>query len=501
MAPHKILLLLLCILALSLASVLAENTAQESTLEQPGLTPLSVEAQPEPTLLELSQEQKDRVKSILHNPLIRKAQLSIEVEHIDSGQILFQRDQNSFCLPASTNKLVTGAAALSILKPDFRFTTKVYVDHRPDADGTVNGNLYIVGAGDPSLSLEQVWLLAHGIRIAGVRRITGDLVGDDSFHDQVRFYPEWGEQSHRAYHASLGALSVNWNTIAFWVRPGARIGDSARITLAPHPPGLKIIGKIKTVEGYENKCYMGLKNNRALVSGTIGIHARPKPTYHAIHNPLRYALSAIRDQMQKEGIEIRGKNKPGKQPERAKLIHEHQSDELSKIIRQLFLFSNNFTAEQILRTLGAVQDSVPGTRAKGALAIENWLKEKGLWQEGQVIFDGSGLSRENRQSAASLVKILSWMARQPRMFPEYIQAQPLAGISGTLRYRFKKTELVGRLRAKTGLLNGVISLAGYSYDARGKLYSFAVLINNFDPSQGVRGPQILTEKLLDVLMQ
>jgi len=492
-----VMLFALCLLLLLIGQV--KNLSAEG--QTPGGTVVKSGAPPAPAPIPLSNRQQQEIKKIFDDPILKNAQLSVKVQRVRDGKPLLARQSNQLCIPASTNKLVTGSAALNLLGPQYRFVTKVLADSRPDAEGNVHGNLYIVGSGDPSLDLEQVYALAHGVRIAGVKRVLGDLVGDDSFHDQERFYADWGRQTHRAYHASLGALSVNYNTIAFWVRPGAAEGAPATVTIEPLLPGAKVSGTIQTVAGAGNKCYLNLTNGSAHVSGSVGLLAQPNPTFHAVSDPLPLALAAFREALAKEGVKIVGQSRGGKAPANKFLMYKHESEQLSLILRHLFRFSNNFTAEQILRTIGAVQTRQAGSRQNGAQAVTDWLKRNNLYQEGAVVYDGSGLSRQNLQSADSMVSILHCMARNPRVFPEFLEAQPIAGVDGTLRFRFRKSALKGRVRAKTGLLNGVISLAGYCYDARGELYSFAALVNNYQPNQGVRGPQLLTERLLEVLME
>jgi len=493
------LLFALCLLLLLIGQVKNLSAEAQTPAETEVVTETPATPTPEPD--PLSKRQYQEIKKIFDNPIIKNAQLSVKVQRVRDGKTILTRQSNQLCIPASTNKLVTGSAALNILGPQYRFITKVLADSRPDAEGNVHGNLYIVGSGDPSLDLDQVYELAHGVRIAGVKKVLGDLVGDDSFHDQERFYADWGRQTHRAYHASLGALSVNYNTITFWVRPGAAEGAPATVTIEPLVPGTKVSGTIQTVAGAGNKCYLSLSNSSAYVSGTVGLYAQPNPTFHAVSDPIPLALAAFREALAREGVKIVGKDRAGKAPAKKFLVHKHESEQLSLILRHLFRFSNNFTAEQILRTIGAVQTKQAGSRENGAQAVSDWLKRNNLYQEGAVVYDGSGLSRQNLQSADSMVSILQFMAHNPRVFPEFLEAQPIAGVDGTLRFRFRKNALKGRVRAKTGLLNGVIALAGYSYDARGELYSFAALINNYQPTQGVRGPQLLTERLLEILME
>jgi len=476
-------------------AVAAQTPAPDSA---PGTAAGSVSGTAGPVL---SARQRTAIAKILTDPIVKDAQVSARITHVGTGRVLFQNMPEKPCIPASTNKLVTGAAAYALLGPHYRFKTVFRADSMPDSAGVVHGNLYVVGGGDPSLTLEQVWKLVHGLRISGVTKVTGDLVGDDTFHDSVRFYPEWGHPSHRAYLAPVGGLSVNFNTVGVWVRPGGAVGQPARVTFDPQPSDLKVAGEVETVEGGGNRTILGFSESAATLGGKIGIAARPDPTFHAIRDPLPFALVTIRDAMADAGISIAGTVRAGNAPKGKVALHVHESEELSSIVQHLFRFSNNFTAEQVLRTIGAEVSGAPGSREKGAAAVTAWLKKENMLHDGVVVFDGSGLARENMQTAASMVDVLAWMAGHPEMFAEYLNAHPIGGVNGTLRFRFKKTALKGRVRAKTGYLNGVVSLAGYCYDARNELYAFAVLINNFQPNGGIRGPQHVTERLLEVAME
>jgi D-alanyl-D-alanine carboxypeptidase/D-alanyl-D-alanine-endopeptidase (penicillin-binding protein 4) len=182
---------------------------------------------------EFSAAKLARADKILHDPILQRAKASFVLEHLASGRVMFAHNPDLPCSPASTNKLITGAAAFAILGPGYRFKTRVFADSRPDGHGVVHGNLYLVGGGDPMLTEERAWTLAHELRLLGLRRVTGNLVGDDSFHDAERYYELWGPPDFRAYKAPLGALSVNYNTVNFWVRPGPKAGAPAAVELDP----------------------------------------------------------------------------------------------------------------------------------------------------------------------------------------------------------------------------------------------------------------------------
>jgi D-alanyl-D-alanine carboxypeptidase/D-alanyl-D-alanine-endopeptidase (penicillin-binding protein 4) len=501
---HRFLLAAsLIFLALTTAVFAARRPPAARRSVAPTPAPASAEAPAAPTSdgPAFSAEKLAQAEKIVNDPLLRGARASFLVQHLASGKRVFERDPDVACSPASTNKLITGAAAFAVLGPTYRFKTRVFADSRPDGRGVIHGNLYLVGGGDPLLVQEQAWALAHNLHLLGVRRVAGSLVGDDSFHDSTRYYREWGPQNFHAYKAPLGALSMNFNTVFFWVRPGPKIGAPATVELDPQPDGLSVGGSVQTVAGRVNHTTLAYNDQSATIGGFVGLDTAPDPARQAIGDPLTFSLGVFRNLLRKEGIEVDGASVGGKTPSQAPFLCEHESPELSQILRELYRFSNNFTAEQILRTLGAVKFGPPGSRENGAAAVVDWLKQENLWRDGVVVVDGSGLARENKQTAASMVGVLVWMAKNPRLFPEYLDAQAIAGVDGTLRHRFRKSPLLGRVRAKTGFINNVVGLGGYCYDARGEMYAFSALINDYKGNAGARGPQHLTEELLEVLMK
>ena len=445
--------------------------------------------------------QNSVIRSILGHDYLRSAKVSISVVSLKTGRVFFRKNSNQMLIPASTNKILSGAAALDSLGPGYRFVTEVYTTGPLRADGTLEGDLYFKGGGDPSLSLERAWLLAHQVGAHGVRTVNGHLIGDESFFDNMRHYKQWGDVGTRAYHAPMGALSVNFNTLGVFVAPGPHAGDKGNATLEPATSLFQLENRLLTIPSGATRVAITLKNNKCIVSGQIPDGAKGKSYYRSIEEPLPFALSTLRTFLLHEGVTVAKENKAGVVLDQATLLFENRSKPLSLVIRDLYRNSNNFTAEQTARTLGAVRFDAPGTQAKASKAIEDWLKANNLFAIGVVIDDASGLSRNNRTSAKVLVDVLGTMWNKPEVAPEFVDAMAIGGVDGTLKRRFKGTALEGRVRAKSGLLWGVITLAGYCWDSNNEPYAFAVLINEYDKNATVRDIQYLTEKLLNVMMQ
>jgi len=442
-----------------------------------------------------------QVDGLLKDSVLHGASVGILVKSLKTGKVLYRRNSEKLFVPASTNKIITGAAALETLGPKFKFNTQVYVDPPLGADGTVNGNLYIKGFGDPSLVVEETWLLAHQIHGHGVRSIAGDVVGDDSFFEATTFYESWGFKSPRSYAAPMGALSFNWNTLQAYVAPGLSAGAPAHVTLNPEGDYFQLENHVKTCGACRTSVRLRIKDRRAIVTGKIGIEAEPQTAFASISAPLPHAVNAIKALLKKEGVEILGVPRAGIVPETARLLFIHESRDLSLIIRYLYRFSNNFTAEQIQKTMGAQIFGGQATREKGCDATLDYMKKIGAFQPGIVIEDGSGLSRENRQSPESLVKVLTHVAETPEIFPEFLEAMAIGGVDGTIQYRFKNTRLEKRLRAKTGYLYGVVTLAGYAWNTEGEPFAFAIMINDPPAKAKVREVKWKLDAILLKLMQ
>ncbi|MCB9488795.1 MAG: D-alanyl-D-alanine carboxypeptidase/D-alanyl-D-alanine-endopeptidase [Deltaproteobacteria bacterium] len=450
---------------------------------------------------EASPGRDGKIKSILANPSLRGAQVGILAKSLATGRVLYQRNAQVPLIPASTNKVVTSAAALSVLGPKFRFRTEIYTDGPVSADGTVTGNLYIKGYGDPSITVEEAWLIAHEIHGHGIRRVTGDLIGDESYFDDVRFYDAWGFDQPRSYATPLGALSFNWNTVQAYVAPAAQANQPAHVTLNPEADLITLVNKVKTCGKCSARISGGLSNNTFVVRGRIPVGGDSRTAFAPVEEPLPFAVSALRKFLEKEGVEIAGADRAGIVPPEASRLMSHKSRELSQILRYLMRFSNNLTAECVQRTVGVQKFGAPATREKAVEAVTSFLKTNGLYHDGIVVDDGSGLSRNNRQSPESLVGILYHMSRQPELFAEYLEMMAIGGVDGTLANRFNNSALEHRVRGKTGYLWGVVTLAGYTWNSAGEPYAFAVMVNDPPKNASVRSVQQRIEEIVLALME
>jgi D-alanyl-D-alanine carboxypeptidase/D-alanyl-D-alanine-endopeptidase (penicillin-binding protein 4) len=409
----------------------------------------------------------------------------ILVSDVESGQVLFAKDPDVLLNPASNVKLVTTAAALSRLGSEYRFATELYVDAASRGSSSAR-TLHVKGRGDPTLVTERLWAIAGDLVHLGLRRV-GEIAVDESFFDGEREGPGFDQESgDRSYLAPAGAASLNWNTVEVLVAPGDRRGARARVELEPASDFFEIDNRATTVAGNGRRrvtvssvAHGG--RQRIVVEGRIPAGSRPQSIWRKIDQPGLYLGHTLSRLLQLRGVEVGGRVRLAEVPQGARLVHVAESESLGEIVRRLNKTSNNFVAEQLLKTLGAEAKGAPGSWPKGVAAAEDFLAELGIPRGSYVMRNGSGLNDANRFSARQLVTLLRTMWSRYPVHAEYVVSLPVAGRDGTIRYRMEGTEAEGRLRAKTGTLvaGSVTSLSGYVETAGRRTLAFAVLVNDY----------------------
>ncbi|MBF0293363.1 MAG: D-alanyl-D-alanine carboxypeptidase/D-alanyl-D-alanine-endopeptidase [Nitrospinae bacterium] len=423
----------------------------------------------------------EALDGVIRERCINHDKLGVRVVEIPSGETLYDKNGSSPLSPASVMKLVTTATALHYLGVNYKFKTDVY--HTGSRDGgVVKGDLVIKGGGDPKLTSEAVWLIAEEVRRQGITDVTGDLVLDVSFFDDNDNPPARnGKRTQRPYDALLGALSVNFNTVAVHVYPGVKAGDPVIAEAVPSSPYFRMINDGVTRNGDHPVAAFRVNGQENVVIRITG-SMRPDEPGGAINinvdDPLRFAGETFRAYLKRSGVNIAGVIKKGLVPSNARLIHTYQSEPLSMILRDLNRFSNNFVAEQIVKTVAAEVTGAPGSHENGLSLAMKFLSESGVDTTGVVLADGSGLSKDNRLTAKTLSGLLVAMSRRFDVGPDFIASLGIMGVDGTVRKRLKTSPAKSLARAKTGTINHVTALAGYVSGQDGKLYGFTILQND-----------------------
>ncbi|MDR3220974.1 MAG: D-alanyl-D-alanine carboxypeptidase/D-alanyl-D-alanine-endopeptidase [Candidatus Accumulibacter sp.] len=398
--------------------------------------------------------------------------------------------------PASVMKLLTTYAALEILGPAHTWKTEALTDG-PLANGRLKGNLYLRGSGDPRLALEQFWLFLRQLRTRGVSEIEGDLVLDRGAfslppHDSARF----DHKPLRPYNAGPDALLINLKSLRFILHPDA---DGARIEIWPETPGSDRLVRNQLTLGkgacgdWRERLKIDLEGEVITLRGAYPLNCGDNALNISPWSANFQVEQLFRALWREMGGTLRGQVRDGVAPARARWLATHQSPALGEIVREINKFSNNVMARQVFLTLDAAR---PATAEGARRAIRAWLSGKALNMPELVLDNGSGLSRKERISAASLAHLLLAAWQSPVM-PELMSALPLAGVDGTLRKRLTGGSTAGRAHLKTGYLENVRALAGYVHDNGGKRWIVVFLINDPRSRQGKAAMDALLQWLTE----
>ena len=428
------------------------------------------------------------VETILGNSCLRKQNFGIKIHSLERNKTLYSVNSNRLFAPASNVKLLTTAMALKRLRPEYRFKTGLYAT-TPVGGETLRGDIFIKGFGDPNLVSEQMWLLVKELKNIPLRKVHGDIIADASFFDNNLRVKTWKKGGVEAYNAPLGALSFNFNTVTVHINPGEKPGDRPVVVVDPNIEFIRVDNRARTVSKSKrsrlivNRIDRG-GHNEITISGVVSVNHARETYYLNITRPAYYAASVFKEYLLQEGVEVTGKVRVGFVPEGAYEILSHSSMPLSLILRGLNKFSNNFVAEQILKTIGADIYGPPGTTLNGLRAMDEYMQSLKYKPEGFSILDGSGLSRQNRLSPDQIVSVFQDMYADLGVYPEFISALGVMGRDGNVLKRMNGHNSAERARVKTGTLNSVSALSGYFQSADGERFAFSILMNDLKCSNG-----------------
>jgi serine-type D-Ala-D-Ala carboxypeptidase/endopeptidase (penicillin-binding protein 4) len=376
--------------------------------------------------------------------------------------------------PASVIKLLTTYAGLELLGPAYRWKTEVWLD---------GADLYLRGTGDPKLNYESFWMMLRGLRARGLREIGGDVVLDRSYFGAVADEPIDNEH-FRPYNVAPDALLVNFKSLRFVFAPA---GERVRVFAEPHLPGLDLINGLRLGSGPcpEGRAFRTLieasfvasPQPRAAFSGTYPLECGERELNVALYSPEAYVAGMIRHLWSEMGGTWKGRVRDGAVPASAQLVHVHESQPLAEIVRDINKFSNNVMARQLYLTLGAQLSGPPGTPEGAARALRQWLVLKNILAPELVLENGSGLSRIERASAATIGALLQDAWASPVM-PEFVASLPLVAVDGTMRKRLHYERVAGSAHLKTGLLSDTRAMAGYLLDSRGRRQTLVMMVNH-----------------------
>ena len=388
------------------------------------------------------------------------------------GRPLFTRRERTPMTPASTFKVLVGAAALQTLGPDFRFSTTLESVDDP-ADGKIRGDVYLVGTGDPLLTRDDLRGGIATVARAGVRDISGAIVADASMFAGAEQNRAWEpDDLQYGYAAGTSALSLDQGTVEFHLVP-ASVGVPARIRILPPSDAVRVHGGVITSYATLLTIQRDALRNDFTFSGRVAAGAEQSFWRPVIDLPL-YAADVTRAMLRERGIGVDGGVRTGVAPVVPYVLWRHRSPKLRDIVHEMMLESNNHFAEQLLRAVGATRGA--GTEANGARVERAILVRGGVPQDGLRIVDGSGLAPTDRVAPLTLAMLLARTAVEPAG-ALFVGSLARVGIEGTVRWRHV-TDARGRARAKSGHIEHVNALTGYVQTRRHGRVAFAIMVND-----------------------
>ncbi len=448
-----------------------------------------------------------RIDALLATPGLERATWGIAVQSIASGEALYSLNPGRLLMPASAMKLVTLAAAADHLGWDHVFETQVLATGESD-DGVLDGDLVVVGSGDPSLddwdgkasALFAAW--AERLKARGIHTVGGRIVGDDNAFDDEGLGAGWTwEDLGASYAAGVGALQLNQNSARLTIVPGAEAGAPAGLAAEPASSSLEVSNELVTSAAGSDLTLWVRRlpgSPRLQVRGTVPLGQPPVFRAVSVDNPTRYFVEALRTALAANGIEVRGPGvdiddlpNPPARAEGLPLI-VHRSPPLGELAATMMQNSQNMYAETLLKALGAGSEA-PASVDAGLAVVRQVLRRWEIEEDALLIADGSGLSRYNLAAPEALTSLLLHVYRAEYLRDPFLAALPVAGQSGTLARRMTGTAADGRVRAKTGSFSNARTLAGYVTSADGEPIAFAIVANHF----GAAGP--LVESTIDAI--
>jgi serine-type D-Ala-D-Ala carboxypeptidase/endopeptidase (penicillin-binding protein 4) len=463
-----------------------------------------------------------RVMAHLTQPRFGRAVWGLKVVSLDTGATLLEHNASKLFKPASNAKLFTAALALDCLGTDHRIKTSFHAATKPDRSGRLKGDLIVFGRGDPGFTArgqggdhERVLQpLVDALNAVGVRSVSGDLVGDERFFRGPPFGSgwEWDDLQH-GFGAEVSALTQEDNCIEVVLTPAARLGEPCRIATEPVTRYLFWVNRTTTTEAESQpriELYRAPGQNTVMLTGHLPLGGLDHHEAVAVHDPARWFVSRLKEQLARNGIRIAGRvrtvgwfdpaeasparpvggERQGRGPDAASVeIGSVESRPMADLVAEMLKESSNLEAQLLLWQVGAaVEDRLtsPDAKTTEETAIEELghLLTRIQVPDTEVLLDeGSGLSRNALLTPNAVVALLRAMAVH-RYAEIWRRSLPIAGVDGTLSRRMKVTAAEGNVRAKTGSLRRTRALSGYVKSAAGESLAFSLMLNNYEPESG-----------------
>ncbi|MHC1737376.1 MAG: D-alanyl-D-alanine carboxypeptidase/D-alanyl-D-alanine-endopeptidase [Ignavibacteriaceae bacterium] len=452
-------------------------------------------------------EFREQLEDIFNDPNFNNANWGVVIQSLSTGEYFYKRNENKLIMPASNMKLFTTAAGLVQLGGDYRFQTEIYANGT--IDGTVlKGNLIVKGFGDPAISgrfynddftaIFRDW--ADSLLEMGIDEIRGNIIGDDNAFEDRGLGAGWSwDYESDWFAAPSGALSLNDNCVDLVISP-SKVGQTANLEIMPETKYVVIVNNVTTVKKDSVTSIYATRDrgtNIIRISGTITEKSSQVKRFVTVNNPTQFFVVVLKEVLAKKGIKVTGFATDIDDAdaeidyEKTNLLFKHYSPTLRELVRVINKSSQNFFAEQLLKTIGYEKNGY-GSASSGIKTESRTIEAMGINVDGMSIMDGSGLSRLNMVTPMQIVSLLNFMYKGDQ-FNDFYNSLPIAGVDGSLANRMRKARTQNNVRAKTGYIGGVRSLSGYVYTGDKELIAFSMIVNNYTV------PSVLADVLQDLV--
>lgn len=443
-----------------------------------------------------------QIQIVLKNVDLKRVSCGISVVSLKKNASVYNYRSNDLFRVASNMKLLTTAAALDYLGPDFEYETDIEANGIITDSGELKGDVIVKGSGDPNLSgrfyhgnvlaVPESW--ASAIRSKGISRITGDIIADDRIFDRIYTHPQWSKNQLSAwYSAPSSGLSFNDNCVDITLVSSKKPGNAVILLINPDTSYFTIFNNCMCTSNKKEHAYSMYREpetNRIFITGKFWINASPKREWVTVHNPALYLATVFKEVLEKYGILVGGTARLIDETDVAD-AHMERITQTTSTMRQTISVTNkrsqNFYAEQILKTLGAHING-EGSFESGIDVLHNFMNKLGFHSDEYQIEDGSGLSRDNRLSPYMITSLLTYMHKHPHGKVLY-DSLPVSGKDGGLKNRLVSPQYKNRIHAKTGYIAKVSTLSGYINTPNGDVLAFSILMNNFNNLRIIRKVQ------------
>ncbi|HTM63899.1 MAG TPA: D-alanyl-D-alanine carboxypeptidase/D-alanyl-D-alanine-endopeptidase [Gammaproteobacteria bacterium] len=406
------------------------------------------------------------------------ADIGVYIKSLRTGQTLYVRNIYQPMVPASIMKILTAEAALIYLGPNYRFATQLLTDARGVHDGVLQGNLYIVLSGDPSLTYPDVVDLMMNLQNQGISAISGNVYIDNTAYDQRFYGPGWSEKDKSYYYgAPISASIINHNVLPLSMQP-SQPGRKATVITSPvhFYPGIR--NNVVT-RSSRRDCALKMTtsvNSSISLDGCLAKSATGWGVNYVVTDIPEYNRTLFKSLLRRIGVDVYGTVTFGSAKRSLSVVGTHYSDPLPELIHDMLKKSDNVIAGALFKKLGQLYSHRPGSWENGSIAVSSILsKTAGVQTKGMRLLDGSGLSVNNLASPSQFMQVLQYAYSNAKTGDYFIPALPVAGVDGTLKRRM--TNITRKIRAKTGTINGVVSLAGYATSYDKDPLAFVIIVN------------------------